>query len=250
MKDYPSREQDAGDRRDGYKWNVDTSLDGTPRVPDVLLVSGSGPYADAWHSFPATSARIAGVIGALGLSVEITEDVEGGLAQPRASRLLVINIGNPTDQRPPELIEAARNGIEDHLAGGGALLGVHSSATSLTTMSQWPAILGGSWIRGRSMHPPQSEGTIILSTSQHPITNELTDFVIFDERYSYLQTQPDITVLYEHSHNQLRHPLVWARQTDRFRVVYDGLGHDTASYNCAGHVELLRRSVLWLLGDL
>jgi hypothetical protein len=64
-------------------------------MPDVLLVSGSGPYADAWHSFPATSARIAGIIRALGLSVEITEDVEGGLAQPGASRLLVVNIGNP-----------------------------------------------------------------------------------------------------------------------------------------------------------
>jgi hypothetical protein len=47
------------------------------RVSDALLVSGSGPYADAWHSFPETSARIAGIIGELGLSVEITEDVEG-----------------------------------------------------------------------------------------------------------------------------------------------------------------------------
>ncbi len=219
-------------------------------MPDVLLVSGSGPYADAWHSFPETSARIAGIIGGLGLSVEITEDVEGGLAQPGASRLLVVNIGNPTDQRPPELIEAVSTGMEDYLASGGALLGVHSSATSLTTMSQWPAILGGTWLRGRSMHPPQGEATILLGTGQHPITNGLTDFVIFDERYSYLQTQPDITVLYEHSYNQLRHPLVWARQTDRFRVVYDGLGHDTASYDCAGHVELLRRSVMWLLGDI
>ena len=225
-------------------------MDGTTHMPDVLLVSGSGPYADAWHSFPATSARIAGIIRALGLSVEITEDVEGGLAQPGASRLLVVNIGNPPDQRPPELIGAARAGIEDHLAGGGALLGVHSSATSLTTMPQWPAILGGAWVRGRSMHPPQSEAPLLLSTRQHPITNGLTSFVIFDERYSYLQPQPDITVLYEHSYNGLRHPLVWARQTDRFRVVYDGLGHDTASYDNGGHVELLRRSVLWLLGDL
>jgi type 1 glutamine amidotransferase len=117
-------------------------------------------------------------------------------------------------------------------------------------MPQWPAILGGAWVRGVSMHPPQSEAPLLLSTRQHPITNGLTNFVIFDERYSYLQTQPDITVLYEHSYNELHHPLVWARQTDRFRVVYDGLGHDTASYDNGGHVELLRRSVLWLLGDL
>jgi uncharacterized protein len=100
------------------------------------------------------------------------------------------------------------------------------------------------------MHPSQGEATISLSTGQHPITYGLTDFVIFDERYSDLQTQPDLTVLYEHSYNDLRHPLVWARQTDPSRVVYDGLGHDTASYDSAGHVELLRRSGPWLLGDL
>ena len=82
------------------------------------------------------------------------------------------------------------------------------------------------------------------------MTNGLTDFVIFDERYSYLETQSDITVLYEHSHDALRHPLVWARETSRYRVLYDGLGHDAASYDSGGHVELLRRSALWLLGDL
>jgi type 1 glutamine amidotransferase len=211
-------------------------------MSDVLLISGRGPYADAWHQFPATSARIAGIIEDLGLSVDLTEDVEAAL--------LVVNIGNPKDPRPAELIKAARTGLQDHLAGGGALLGIHSSATSLTTMPEWPAILGGTWVRRRSMHPPQSEATISLSTGHHPITKDLTDFVIFDERYSYLQTQPDITVLYEHSHDGLRHPLVWARQTDQHRVVYDGLGHDTASYDSAGHVELLGRSVRWLLRDL
>jgi uncharacterized protein len=106
-------------------------------------------------------------------------------------------------------------------------------------------------LAARAQHaPPQREATILLGHRPGPITNGLTDFVIFDERYSYLQTQPDISVLYEHSYNQLRHPLVWARQTDRFRVVYDGLGHDTTSYDCAGQVELLRRSVSWLLVEL
>src|SRR5215213_7817892 len=91
------------------------------------------------------------------------EEVERSLAEPGGCRLLIVNIGNPADPRPSELIEAARTGMEDHLASGGALLGVHSSATSMTTMSQWPAILGGRWLPGRSMHPPQSETTIILS---------------------------------------------------------------------------------------
>jgi uncharacterized protein len=219
-------------------------------MPDVILISGSGHYADPWHSFPATSGRIAAIIEGLGYAVRVTEDVEAGLADPGPCRLLVINIGNPSNQRPPERIEAVRTGIEDHLSAGGAILGVHSSATSLTTLPEWPLILGGRWVRGRSMHPPQSQTTISITASDHPVTNGLTDFAIFDERYSYLETQPDITVLCEHSHNGLRHPLVWARQTDQYRVVYDGLGHDTSSYDSTGHVRLLHRIVRWLVRAL
>jgi type 1 glutamine amidotransferase len=40
---------------------------------------------------------------------------------------------------------------------------------------------------------------------------------------------------------------VWARESGPARVVYDGLGHDTRSYDSAGHVDLLRRTVGWLL---
>jgi type 1 glutamine amidotransferase len=70
---------------------------------------------------------------------------------------------------------------------------------------------------------------------------------VIDERYSFLSTEPDITVLGRHVHDQLSHPIVWARDTGAGRVVYDGLGHDTRSHDSPGHVELIRRSVSWLL---
>jgi type 1 glutamine amidotransferase len=216
-------------------------------MPDVILISGGGPYADPWHPFPATSGRIASIVESLGYRVKITEDVEAGLADPGPCRLLVINIGNPSKPRPAEIIEAVRVGIEDHLSAGGAVLGMHSSATSLTTLPEWPEILGGRWVRGHSMHPPQSRTRISITAVHHPITSGLTDFTIFDERYSYLETRADVTVLCEHSHDGLRHPLVWARETDRYRAAYDGLGHDTASYDSTGHVILLRRIVRWLM---
>ena len=219
-------------------------------MPDVVLISGSGAYADPWHHFPATSARIAGIIEGLGYTVRVTEDVEAGLASPGPCRLLVVNIGNPSNKRPHEVVEAARAGIEDHVSVGGAILGVHSSATSLTTLPAWPVILGGRWVGGHSMHPPQSRTSISITAVDHPITSGTTDFEIFDERYSYLETQPDITVLCEHWYNNIRHPVVWARETDRYRVVYDGLGHDTASYDSTGHVQLLRRIVRWLMRAL
>jgi uncharacterized protein len=216
---------------------------------DALIISGSGPYADPWHPFPITSGRIADIVNDLGYSVDITEHIEAGLRDPGDCRLLIINIGNPAQPRPSEVIEASRAGLENHLAAGGAILGMHSSITSLTTMPQWRRILGGTWIRGHSMHPPKGLATISLATDDHPITAGLADFPVVDERYSYLETEPDISVLYVHDYDGVQHPLIWTRQNDQARVVYDGLGHDAASYDSSGHQTLLRRSVRWLLGD-
>src|SRR5690349_387241 len=102
------------------------------RVPEVLVVSGAGPYVDPWHDFRATSGRLVGLVEDLGFRVALTGDVETALAEPPDARLLIVNIGNPAEPRPPVVLEAAAAGLNRHLASGGGVLGVHSSSTSLT----------------------------------------------------------------------------------------------------------------------
>jgi len=220
-------------------------MSGCP-VPDALVVSGAGPYVDPWHDFAATSARLAAILEGLGYGVDITGEVEDALADPGDVRLLVVNIGNPAEPRPPERMDAAAAGLARHLAGGGGLLGIHCSSTSLTGMRQWPGILGGRWVRGRTMHPPQDECVVSMTSAAHPITRGLTDFTVVDERYSYLETMPDVTVLYEHRFEDEAHPLVWARDAGPGRVVYDALGHHVGSYDARGHQALLERAMGWL----
>ena len=70
-------------------------------MPDVLVASGGGPYADQWHRFPATSARTARIIQNLGLSINLTEEVERGLAEPEGYRLLIVNMGIPRTRARP-----------------------------------------------------------------------------------------------------------------------------------------------------
>jgi hypothetical protein len=219
-------------------------------VADILIVSGSDAYSDPWHRFPQTSGRLAEILHDLGHTTRITEDVEAGLAAPGRCDVLVVNIGNPTDPRPADRLAAAYRGLADHLEAGRGLLGVHVSATSLTEMAEWPTLLGGQWIRGRTMHPPQSLARVLVRRGDHPIVADLDDFQVFDERYSFLATSPDVTVLCEHLLEGTRHPLAWARQSGRGRVVYDGLGHDVRSYESVAHVELVQRSVRWLLGEI
>ena len=218
-------------------------------MAEILIISGAGCYSDPWHSFADTSQRLSEIIAELGHEVTMTEAVEQALANPGQPDLIVVNIGNPREARPQFRIDAAERGLDRHLQRGGALLGVHVSATSMTTMTGWSQMLGGHWVRDSTMHPEQDLASIVVHSRAHPIVRDLADFTVFDERYSYLHTNPDITVLCEHSTDGRLHPIVWAREAGPARVVYDGLGHDTRSYDSAGHVDLLRRTLGWLLGD-
>ena len=219
-------------------------------MADVLVISGGGAYVDQWHDFPTTSARVATVIEALGHSVRLTDDVEPTLTSPGAARLLVVNVGEPAAPRPIEVVAAARAGLDSYLAAGGAVLGMHSSVIAMSAVPGWRGVLGGAWVRGRSMHPPQSEARVEQAAgSQHPIVESLSDFAVFDERYSYLEVDPGNTVLFEHEHDGRRHPLVWSRTNGPGRIVYDALGHDGRSFDSPGHRDLLRESVSWLLGE-
>ena len=87
------------------------------------------------------------------------------------------------------------------------------------------------------MHPPQGDADIRILPVDHPVTRGLDDFVLVDERYSYLRVSPDAEVLATHVHDDLEHPVVWAHQRQTSRVVYDGLGHDAQSYDCEDHRE-------------
>ena len=80
------------------------------------------------------------------------------------------------------------------------------------------------------------------------MTTGLADIDVSDERYSWLHTEDDITVLGEHSHASERHPMIWVREQGTARVLYDGLGHDERSYDSPGHQQLLQQGIAWLLG--
>jgi len=218
-------------------------------VAEVLIISGAGDYSDPWHRFGDTSLRLAEIIAETGHRATISDAVEQTLADPGEPDLIVVNIGNPRETRPKSRIDAAEQGLDRHLERGGALLGMHVSATSMTTMSRWSQMLGGHWVPGCTMHPKQNLFTVVVHSSAHPIVHGVANFTVFDERYCYLHTNPDITVMCEQLTDGRLHPIGWARESGLARVVYDGLGHDTRSYESAGHVELLRRTVGWLLRD-
>ncbi|GAA3640207.1 ThuA domain-containing protein [Microlunatus ginsengisoli] len=216
----------------------------------VLVLSGAGRYADPWHDFAATSAALAGVLAAGGREVSIEDDVERGLADLAATDLLVVNVGNPTDGAPAPASAAAIAGLRTYVGRGGPVLAVHTAATTFTTEPDWSPAIGGRWVRGTTMHPPFGPALVRTVAPQHPVAAGVGDLELDDERYSYLATEPGVSVLYEHEHDGRSHPVIWALETaGGRRAVYDGLGHTAATYEHAGHRRLLRQAAGWLLRD-
>ena len=244
-------------------------------APRALLLSGTGRYADPWHPFAETSEALAGLLREAGFGVEIADDVDaalaglaapGGTAQggtahsgpaPRGPAhrgpagtglpdLLVVNVGLPRDGLPSPGTPDASAGLRRWLADGRSMLVSHVSSTSFLDSPEWADALGGRWIRGTSMHPEYGPAAIHVHPETGPLVEGIPDFELLDERYSYLQTAPDITVHATHTHEGLEHPVMWSLDRQPGRTFYDALGHDAASFQSPEHREILLRAIAWL----
>lgn len=220
------------------------------RPPRARLLSGSGRYADPWHPFADTSPRLAAVLRSQGFDVETRSDVDAGLADLTDDvDLLVANVSDPSLNGPePAAASAARTGLLAYLARGGPVLSLHLS--TFPGIPEWESLLGARWIEGTSMHPPIGPAHVRVHPERHPIVATSTDFDLHDERYCFLRLAPDIVPLASHTQDGVDHPLLWARERNGVRAVYDALGHDARSYDSPEHRALLERAVRWLVGGL
>lgn len=218
----------------------------------ALILSGGGRYADPWHPFAETSARLAELLRGQGLDVEISEEVDARMAALTTDDpdLLVLNVGDPahTGTPDPEAEARGREGLLAHLERGRPLLVSHVTSTSLRGVPEWEAILGGVWVRGTSFHPDYGPATIRVHVDRDPLAAGLGDFAVTDERYTDLRVDPAVEALATHEHEGREHPLIWTRRYGDAKVFYDALGHDAASYDAPEHREILERAVRWLVG--
>ncbi|RXZ40298.1 ThuA domain-containing protein [Agromyces binzhouensis] len=220
----------------------------------AIILSGAGRYADPWHPFAETSARLAELVAEAGFDVEVREDVDAALGSLEDDvALLVVNAGDPdrssTDGEPlPAAAEwpAVDGGpLASALERGIGILAVHAAASSLRDVEAFDRAIGGRWEWDVSWHPPFGEAHVHL-VGNHAVREGLDDFTLEDERYSSLLLHDVIEPIAEHEQDGIRHPLVWAREIGPSRLVYDALGHDTRSYDSASHRALIANALDWL----
>jgi len=219
----------------------------------ALIMSGAGRYADPWHDYPATSARIADVLVDVGLAVEVSDDVDRSLVslvERTDINLLVVNAGISVEDPPDHTVDGAVGaGLLQFLRRGSSLLAMHSAASTLPDIPEWESIIGARWVNGMTMHPEIGHAEIHVHPDRHQVVASAVDFEVWDERYSFLRVAPDVVALASHEYAGMTHPLLWVREHEGSRVAYDALGHDERSYQSPDHTALLGAATRWLVDD-
>jgi type 1 glutamine amidotransferase len=221
-----------------------------------LIVSGG-----VGHPFAETSAILAGLLEEVGITSEVTTDVDGalaGLGGPDGPGLVTINALRwrmTAERYAPlreewafELSEAARRGVSAHLSAGRGIFGVHTASICFDDWPEWGAILGGAWDWGRSGHPPLGRARVQVAAPDDPLVAGLGDFDTVDEVYGFLDLQPDVVPLLTSAHGGVAHPVLWRREVGGARVAYDALGHDAGAFDVEAHREVVRRAGAWAAG--
>lgn len=223
----------------------------------ALILSGG-----VGHDFAATSAQVAHLLGEVGMTSVVDDDVEAALADLAASPvdLLVVNTlrwrmeaeryTNLRDDWAFSLSSRGREAIEDHLGAGRPLLALHTAPICFDDWPRWGEIVGAAWNWEHSFHPPLDEVEITVATDQHAITAGVHDFRIIDEVYGFMDVADDVEPLAWGTHSNHEHPLLWAREVGSARVVYDALGHDERSFDQASHQDIIRHASKWLVRAL
>ena len=225
---------------------------------NLILIGG------IFHPFEEASEALADCLSGAGITSMITSDIEGGLAQLAAGDqfdLLTIyalrwrmtqheKYVPYRDEWAFSLSPEGRAAIRSHVENGGGLLALHTASICFDDWPEWGHVLGGAWDWSRSFHPDLGLIRVNIASQNHPVTAGLGDFEVEDEIYHHLALRPGIEPLLsaEASREDGPQTIMWARDLDEGRVVYDALAHDAASSPNATHGRLLRRAALWALG--
>ncbi len=127
-----------------------------------------------------------------------------------------------------------------YVEDGGAFLPIHCASACFGGSDAFIKLVGG---RFKSHETGVFTTTIVAP--DHPVMRGYRGFETWDETYVHDRHGDDRTIL------QLREkePWTWVRNQGQGKVFYTAYGHDMRCWNQPAFHELLRRAILWSVGE-
>ncbi len=197
---------------------------------EMLFLGDQGHHKPADRFFQLMPA-----LGTHGIDLTYTEnlaDLNAATLAKYDGLILYANHEKITPEQEKALI--------DYVESGHGFVPLHCASACFGNSPRFIALVGG---RFKSHATGEFETKITNAT--HPVMAGFTGFKTWDETYVHDTLSNDRTVL------QVREqePWTWVRTQGKGRVFYTAYGHDERTFGNDGFKELVRRGIMWAIGD-
>jgi len=203
-------------------WAQKKAPDGTK----VLLLTGG---ARQHHGYRDQAFYLANALEDTG-RYEVTLAEDAALLETPAMakyHLIIVN----ADRRDPEFkfTLSQQKALLDWVKAGHGYVSIHGADNAAPDwVPAWREMLGGVFSHVGLPDSKTKQGTYtikIATSTAHPITRGLSDFVLEDELYYHLQMEPGVEPLATTDYDRGTWPVAWTRTYGSGRVFHTPLGH-------------------------
>ena len=197
---------------------------------EMLFLGDQGHHKPADRFFQLSAA-----LGTHGIDLTYTENLADLNAATLAKYDGLILYANHEKIAPEQ-----EKALIEYVESGHGFVPLHCASACFGNSPRFLALVGG---RFKSHQTGEFETKITAPT--HPVMAGFTGFKTWDETYVHDTLSNDRTVL------QVRdqEPWTWVRTQGKGRVFYTAYGHDERTFGNDGFKELVRRGIMWAIGD-
>ena len=149
------------------------------------------------------------------------------------------------------ITEEQGHAIEDFVKAGKGFYALHNSSHISLSSESYRKVMGGAYIG----HPPLRPFLVRVTNKDHPITREISDFVVDDEQH-YVEYDKDPANIFLRAENidglvygehGTKSISGWAHEYGKGRVVFTAVGHNIPAMWQSEYFKLQTNAVRWLL---
>jgi putative membrane-bound dehydrogenase-like protein len=212
--------------------------DDAPRRISILFFGApkeNGPGHDPITRYRSLKKQL----GTAGIDLTYLEDpakVFSPATLAQHDGLLMYANWEQNGKMPPEQETA----LFDFVNGGGAFLPIHCASACYGASENFVKLVGAKF---KSHDGCEFEPKTVLPS--HPVMKGYQGFTAWDETYVHSDHGDDRTILQTREDE----PWTWVRNQGKGRVFYTASGHDHRVWDLPEFGDLLRRAILWSVGD-
>ena len=149
--------------------------------------------------------------------------------------------------------------FSDCIREGKPLVALHHSICAFDEWPEYFKIIGGKYFHKPTVvdgkeyaacsYQHDLRFTVKISDKDHPVTNGLQDFEVFDETYKGYYVEPGVKPLLTTTESSSAPVIGWTKNYGKSRVVTIQSGHDVPTFENPDFRRLLKQAVEWVFNE-